>query len=114
MNQAEKVLSFSPYAYWQLHALYEIAICHNLQWRGHSYHYVTCDGFLSDCDIFWEATVGPRPAGACAACQTQVKGLLERCRIPNTPMGKFKTAGDVGAARKFVDELQDHELLGAV
>jgi len=53
----EKILSFSPYAYWQLHALYEIAICHNLKWRGHSYHYVSCDGLFSDCDMFWEATV---------------------------------------------------------
>ena len=90
MNRPEKILSFSPYAYWKLHALYEVAIGHNLQWRGHSYRYVSCDGLFSDCDMFWESTTGGRPANACAACQSQVKALLEADR----EIGGPATGGD--------------------
>lgn len=114
MKPTERILSFSPYAYWRLHALYEIAICHNLQWRGHSYNYVSCDGLFSDCDMFWESTVGPRPADACATCQSQVKATLDGARIPHLPLGKFKTAETLGAARSFEKNLRDHELLDAV
>lgn len=114
MTKTEKVLSFSPFAYWRLHALYEIAICHNLQWRGHSYHYVSCDGLFSDCDMFWESTVGPRPANACAVCQSQVKSLLADCHIPNTWLGKYQAPGCDEAARAFTAGLKDADLLNAV
>lgn len=113
MTTPAKILSFSPYAYWQLHALYEIAICHNLQWRGHSYRYVSCDGLFTDCDLFWESTVGRRPANACAVCQAQVKGLLENNRVPHTWLGAYKSAEVVPAVRAFVDALPDAELLRA-
>lgn len=114
MTKTEKILSFSPFAYWKLHALYEVALCHNLQWRGHGYDYVSCDGLFSDCDIFWQATVGPRPAGACAACQSQVTTLLKDCRIPNTWLGKFKVPDAEASARAFVNGVNDGELLDAV
>ena len=114
MIKSEKILSFSPYAYWQLHALYEVALCHNFQARGHSYNYVSCDGLFSDCDMFWEATVGPRPANACTVCQSQVKSLLQNCAIPNQWLGKYKSEEDETAARNFAKELADSELLDAV
>ena len=113
MKQPEKILSFSPYSYWRLHALYEVAICHNLQARGHTYRYVSCDGLFSDCDLFWESTVGPRPANACAVCQSQVKSLLKDCRIPNTWLGAYLSAECAPAARAFVDGLEDAGLLRA-
>ena len=114
MIKSEKILSFSPYAYWQLHALYEIAICHNLQWRGHSYTYVSCDGLFSDCDMFWEATVGPRPKQACDVCQSQVKHLLESCKIPNTRLGRYSQSEIRQTAEAFVAGLPDHALLSAI
>lgn len=114
MNKTEKILSFSPFAYWKLHALYEVALCHNLKWRGHSYDYVSCDGLFSDCDIYWEATVGPRPAGACVACQSQVKSMLKDCLIPNTWLGKYKLPDGEAKARAFVNGLSDSGLLDAV
>lgn len=114
MNPPEKVLSFSPYSYWRLHALYEVAICHNLQARGHSYRYVSCDGLFSDCDLFWESTVGPRPPNACAVCQSQVKSLLADCHISNTWLGTYKAAGAEALARAFVDRLADVDLSAAV
>ena len=111
MHQPEKILSFSPYSYWKLHALYEVTICHNLQARGHSYRYVSCDGLFSDCDLFWESTVGPRPANACAVCQSQVKSQLKDCRIPNTWLGTYKSARGLTEARAFTDGLKDEDLL---
>ena len=111
MIKPEKILSFSPYSYWKLHALYEVAICHNLRARGHSYCYVSCDGLFSDCDLFWESTVGPRPANACAVCQSQVKSLLKDCRIPNTWLGTYKSARGLAEARAFTDGLKDEDLL---
>ncbi|HEX2852289.1 MAG TPA: glycosyltransferase [Opitutaceae bacterium] len=114
MNKTEKILSFSPFAYWKLHALYEVALCHNLKWRGHSYDYVSCDGLFSDCDIYWEATVGPRPAGFCVACQSQVKTMLKDCLIPNSWLGKYKLPDGEASARAFVNGLKDAELLDAV
>ena len=112
-HQPEKILSFSPFAYWRLHALYEVAICHNVQARGHSYRYVSCDGLFSDCDLFWASTVGPRPANACEVCQSQVKSLLKDCRIPNTWLGTYKSASVIGEARAWLDQLKDEELLRA-
>lgn len=114
MPKTENILSFSPYAYWRIHALYEVALCHNLQWRGHSFNYVNCDGLFSNCDMVWESTVGPRPANACAVCQSQVKSMLEGCRIPNTWLGKYKVPGDDLAAESFEQNLNDPELLEAV
>jgi hypothetical protein len=110
-HQPEKILSFSPFAYWRLHALYEVAICHNVQARGHSYRYVSCDGLFSDCDLFWASTVGPRPANACEVCQAQVKATLKDCRIPNTWLGTYKSSVVLAEARAFVDRLKDEELL---
>jgi hypothetical protein len=114
MIKSEKILRFSPYPSWQLHALCEVALCHNFQARGHSYNYVSCDGLLSDCDMFWDATVGPRPANACAVCQSQVKSLLQNCAIPNQWLGKYKSAEYETAARNFAKELADSELLDAI
>jgi glycosyltransferase involved in cell wall biosynthesis/predicted O-linked N-acetylglucosamine transferase (SPINDLY family) len=113
MNKTEKVLCFSPYAAWQLHASYEIALCHNLQWRRHSYLYVGCDGLFSDCDLFWEAAAGPRPKNACAACQKQVTTLLDTCRIPHTWLGKYNPPDGESSAQAFTKALRDDELLAA-
>jgi hypothetical protein len=114
MAKKEKILCFAPFGFWHLHALYEIAICYNLQWRGHSFSYVTCDGLFSDCDMFWEATMGPRPANACAVCQSRVATLLKSCLIPSKGLGTYKPLGADEAARTFSRNLADAALLDAV
>lgn len=114
MAKKEKILSFSPFAFWPLHAIYEIAICHNLKWRGHSISHVGCDGLFSDCDMFWEATEGPRPATACTTCQSRVKALLKGCLIASTGLGMYKPAGADEEAGIFSRSLEEATLLDAV
>ena len=111
LNQKSKVLSFSPFAFWRLHSLYEVAICHNLRWRGHPVTYVICDGLFSDCDMFWESTCGPRPDNACAICQSNVQRSLTDLGIQPTPLSKYRQIDHNAVAKEFVERIKDSELL---
>ena len=111
LNQKSKVLSFSPFAFWRLHSLYEVAICHNLRWRGHPVTYVICDGLFSDCDMFWESTCGPRPDNACAICQSNVQRSLTDLGIQPTPLSKYRQIDHNAVAKEFVEQIKDSELL---
>lgn len=111
INRNSKVLSFSPYAFWRLHSLYEVAICHNLKWRGHTVNYVICDGLFSDCDMFWESTCGPRPDNACAICQSNVQRSLTDLGIQPTPLSKYRQINHNVVAKEFIDQIKDSELL---
>ena len=111
LNQKSKVLSFSPFAFWRLHSLYEVAICHNLRWRGHPVTYVICDGLFSDCDMFWESTCGPRPDNACAICQSNVQRSLTDLGIQSTPLSKYRQIDHNAVAKEFVEQIKDSELL---
>lgn len=110
MNAPEKVLCFSPYGFWTLHALYEIALCHNLKARGHEFVYVGCDGLFTDCDLFWESTCGPRPASACTVCQNQVKKQLDALAIAPEWLSKFRRAEDETEAKAFIAGVVDSDL----
>ena len=105
-----KFISFSPYAAWHLHALYEICICHNLKWRGFDYKYVTCDGLFSDCDIFWESTMGIRNEEACVKCQESVKSLTNQYCIEKTNLGSYGDGGYTKIAEEYVGKSSDDEL----
>ena len=111
LNQKSKVLSFSPFAFWRLHSLYEVAICHNLRWRGHPVTYVICDGLFSDCDMFWESTCGPRPGNACAICQSNVQRSLTDLGIQPTPLSQYRQIDHSVVSKEFVDQIKDSELL---
>ena len=111
LNRKSKVLSFSPFAFWRLHSLYEVAICHNLRWRGHPVTYVICDGLFSDCDMFWESTCGPRPDNACAICQSNVQRSLTDLGIQPTPLSKYRQIDHNAVAKEFVEQSKDSELL---
>ena len=111
LNRKSKVLSFSPFAFWRLHSLYEVAICHNLRWRGHPVTYVICDGLFSDCDMFWESTCGPRPDNACAICQSNVQRSLTDLGIQPTPLSKYRQIDHNAVAKEFVERIKDSELL---
>jgi glycosyltransferase involved in cell wall biosynthesis len=113
MEQQQKILSFSPYAFWRLHALYEVALCHHLKWKGHEFTYVGCDGLFTDCDIYWESTTGPRPADACDRCQRWAKQTLAEVKIPAAWLSKYRAADDMEIARTFTAALRDDELLTA-
>ena len=107
----KKVMSISPYAYWDLHALYEISFCKNLEWRDHTYVYVTCDGLFSDCDMFWESTVGPRTDKMCDYCQNRVSELLKKYKINSRRLGEYETGNEKCTAQAYINHVKDDELL---
>jgi hypothetical protein len=111
INRNPKVVSFSPFAFWRLHSLYEVAICHNLKWRGYPVNYVICDGLFSDCDMFWESTCGPRPDNACTICQSNVKHSLTDLGIQPTPLSKYQQTDHNAIAKEFIEQIKDNELL---
>ncbi len=109
-----KIISFSPFAFWRLHALYEVAMLNNLKWRGHRVSYVTCNGLFSDCDMFWESTCGPRPESACKICQANVQNTLNEFGVQPTPLGSYGSNDVTSLAKAFVTNLVDEDLLDAV
>jgi glycosyltransferase involved in cell wall biosynthesis/thioredoxin-like negative regulator of GroEL len=109
-----KIISFSPFAFWRLHALYEVAMLNNLKWRGHRVSYVTCNGLFSDCDMFWESTCGPRPESACKICQANVQNTLNEFGVQSTPLGSYSLNDATSLAKEFVTDLVDEDLLDAV
>ena len=113
MSGPQRILCFSPYGFWTLHALYEIALCHNLKARGNDFTYVACDGLFTDCDLFWESTCGPRPATACAVCQAQVKKQLGALAITPEWLSTYRQPDDESTAKQFVTGLSDQQLGGA-
>ena len=108
-----KIISFSPFAFWRLHALYEVAMLNNLKWRGHRVSYVTCNGLFSDCDMFWESTCGPRPEAACKVCQANVQNTLNEFGVQPTPLGSYSLNDATSLAKEFVTNLVDEDLLDA-
>lgn len=106
-----KIVSFSPFALWRLHSLYEVAICHNLKSRGYEYLYVTCDGLFSECDMFWESTSGPRPKNACEICQVQVKRSLTELGIKPVVLGQYGFSDFRAIAKRFIEHINDNQLL---
>lgn len=107
------ILFFSPYAFWKLHALYEVALFHHFRHLGHEARYVHCDGRFGECDLYWEATVGPRPACACQVCQQEVGGFLKQYHLPRDPLGTYARDEDAAVAGAFTDGLADADLLSA-
>ncbi|MCS6243440.1 MAG: glycosyltransferase [Opitutus sp.] len=109
----KNILFFSPYAFWKLHALYEVGLFHHFKHRGLNVDYIHCDGVFGDCDLYWEATVGPRPACACEVCQREVNAFLKQYHLPVDPLGAYTRPEEKIAARGFVDALPNTGLLQA-
>jgi hypothetical protein len=83
------ILFFPPYTFWRLHALYEVALLHNLRSRGHQVDMICCDGIFNECDMFWQSTVGERPANACEICQKSTEELVRAVNIDAMKIGDF-------------------------
>ena len=109
----KNILFFSPYAFWKLHALYEVGLFHHFRHRGFNADYIHCNGLFGECDLYWEATVGPRPACACQVCQHEVGAFLQQYHLPADPLGAYASTEHKLAARAFVDGLADADLLRA-
>ncbi|WP_456324627.1 glycosyltransferase family 2 protein [Desulfonauticus submarinus] len=101
-----KILCFSPYAKWKLHALYEITIAHALKLRGSEVNFITCDGAFSECDIFWQST-NPRQPNSCLQCQAEVANLFYMMDMPYKGISLFLNPEDFQQAKSLVNNAKD-------
>jgi hypothetical protein len=107
-----RVLCYSPYNYWALHALYETTILHGLRLRGADIRYVLCDGMFSDCDMFW-ASQNPRTPLSCSQCQARVTGIVAGMNHEWEWLGRSITRDEMRAARVWERSLASEELATA-
>jgi hypothetical protein len=107
-----RVLCYSPYGRWSLHAQWEMTILHGLRQRGADVQYVLCDGLFTDCDVFWEATE-PRTPLACVGCQAQVTQHVARMGMDFTWLGRYLQLEERREAQRWAAGLAREELAGA-
>lgn len=107
-----RVLCYSPYGRWTLHAQWEMTVLHGLRRRGAEVSYVLCDGLFSDCDVFWAATE-PRPANACVICQAQVTQQVAQLGMDFTWLGRYLLLEEQREAKRWAQSLARAELTTA-
>jgi hypothetical protein len=111
MFNKEKIVIFSPYANWEVHSYFEIAVAYNVMWRGHDVVFYGCDGLFSDCDWFWEATTGPRPNHACQWCQNRCQKTFANFHIFPKWLGKYINDGEWQELKKIIQDVPTAELI---
>jgi hypothetical protein len=111
-HAALRVLCYSPYTRWTLHAQWEMTILRSLKLRGADVRYVFCDGLYSDCDQFWEATE-PRPANACVGCQAKVAQQALDLGMEYRWLGRHLMPEERREAQRWVASLAASELADA-
>jgi hypothetical protein len=109
------VLAFSPYAYWQTHSNYEVAILSACRLRGAEVRAILCDGQLSECDMHCGASAGgPRPFSLCATCQAAGKAVFDETGLPYDWLGTYLTADDRREVFAWATELRPEQFAEAV
>jgi hypothetical protein len=111
-GRAPRVLCYSPYNRWALHARWELTMLHGLKLAGADVSLVLCDGLYTDCDQFW-ATLNPRPDNACRSCQASVTQLCNEMGFDYQWLGRFLTTDEAREAQRWAQSLRDEDLLGA-
>lgn len=76
----KRILFFSPYSLWQPHLLWEVTMAYALRQRGHTVHFVGCNG-LSDCGMEPRRT-GRRDESVCAQCRQVTWLMPQTFRLP--------------------------------
>jgi hypothetical protein len=101
-----KILCYSPYTIWQLHALWEVTILRAMRLRGYTVDYVLCDSEYRDCDLFTVSTFGyPRPEMACNLCQQRAATFMHQMEMPYHWLGRYLTLAERERADQWVQTL---------
>ena len=106
-----KILFFTPYIWWKLHALVDISLYHGLKLRGHDVDLISCDGFLPECDLYWEATNNIKDSNTCLRCTNFSKNILNWSHIPEHFLGQYVDILKIKEFEIFIDTLKDEALL---
>lgn len=119
----KRIVCFAPYSSFLLHAAWETTILHGLNVRGHDTKYVTCDGILSQCDVFRfvgtdyaKSSLGPngeKSPAACRDCQRSVAASMKAASLPHVGIGNWLTDGERKRAQAWARELPVENLADA-
>jgi len=95
MSKPVRVLVFSPYLAWRLHANYETTIARACKLRGASIKYVLCDSALAECDMTGGiASVTVKTPEFCDSCRADAKSIIEETGLDYQWLGEFVTADE--------------------
>jgi len=85
-----KVLAFSPYAAWRVHANFETTFTRACQSRGAEVKHILCNEVFAECDAS-NSTGTPkgRSAEVCRWCQSEAKLAIEEAGLPYEWLGKY-------------------------
>jgi len=108
----KRVLCYSPYSQWRIHALFEATILHGLNHRGATTKYVLCDGLYKQCDLYRKAD-RPRHALSCIECQSWAAGYMANLKMPFEWLGRYQIPSDREDARAWASALPAYRLWDA-
>ncbi|AWK90262.1 hypothetical protein [Azospirillum thermophilum] len=106
-----KILCYSPYVAWQIHAAWETTILQALQFDGADIDYVLCDGALPACDLDWPGD--PRTPSKCNRCQKQQAGFAGGQPVRFQWFGRYQRPEDEAEARAWLESLPGDGLMEA-
>jgi len=110
MSKPVRVLVFSPYLAWRLHANYETTIARACKLRGASIKYVLCDSALAECDMTGGiASVTVKTPEFCDSCRADAKSIIEETGLDYQWLGEFVTSDE---RREIFDWLSRSHLTG--
>lgn len=87
-----KILCYSPYLSWQIHAAWEATMLMALQLDGAKVQYLLCDGVYPICDL--DTPTSPRTPQKCEKCQAFQAGFLAQFPLSFQWLNRFLTDDD--------------------
>src|SRR5580700_4649372 len=90
-----RVLAFSPYLSWRIHANYETTFTRACQSRGAEVKHILCDGLFAECDMYGVASVAHgRPHNLCETCQLGATAALNGTGLTHEWLGGYITEAE--------------------
>lgn len=110
-EQLTRILAFSPYAVWRVHANYETTITRACQLRGGEIKHILCDEVFAECDISSEAS--GRSSELCHWCQTGAKAAMEDAGLPYDWLSRYLEPNDQKEVFAWAQELRPEDFSSA-
>ena len=100
-----KILCYSPYIKWQIHAAWEATMLLALQADGASVQYLTCDGAYPVCDL--DSPFDPRTPQKCKGCQAEQAAFLAGLPFPFHWLSRYLTKSDRDEVAAWIASLRE-------
>lgn len=99
-----RIICYSPYLSWQIHAVWESTMLMALQTDGADVQYLLCDGMYPVCDL--DNAFEPRTPFKCNNCQAFQAGFLAQLPFQYQWLNRFLTDDDRRTVSQWVGQLQ--------